>query len=194
MSGFNEKRSQELCKILTNLYPSARKAVVYAEIATYHRNTQGWGNIRDALEHISHLCKTQDVDYDKEIGSVDEHLRRAWIESHEMVTEDKLYKFNERIKIPRFLYKITFSKRLPQIVIDEQDKKIRTYLVNARLSKGEQNVKEGVDYLIEAEKILDDLLKNIYPIEEVKFRALMLFLAIFAIVIAFLFGIYNLRI
>jgi len=190
MNGLSKARINELDKIFKELYPIAKKSVLYAEIETLHRNVQGWGNIRDVVDHISHLFQKDGIDYDAEIAHIKDHLQRAIIESHEMVVEDKLYNLDKRINKPRILYKITFSEIIAKQLLEDQVRNIKSHLKKGRMMKSKSKVNDTVNELKKAEEIIDDMLLDIGTPGEVKYKALILFLSIIGIIIASIMGIF----
>jgi hypothetical protein len=140
------------------------------------------------LDHIVIALFEYSGEKEKQLRSLDlaeDHLRRASIESIEILVIELFFSIYRILKQPRFYYRLVCFSLPDKRKIDTHIKTVEYHLQRGRQLKGK--IDDWELCLRKIEKAYDEatILKNLLPdIDEARYRFLMIFASIIAILVS----------
>ncbi len=179
---------EKLLKLLDKPYKRAKLGILNLESKSKKYSFSQILQLRDALDHISIALVEHSGEKEKQLKSLDlaeDHLRRASIESIEILVTELFFSMLGLLEKPRIYYKFAFCPLPEKYKIDAQLKKIEYHLKRGRQLKGK--IDDWELCLMEFEKAYNEtvILKNLLPhSNEAKYRFFVILITIMAFTVS----------
>lgn len=132
-----EETIQEITRIFQDDYPEVRNVHLWNESVLRITDWPGITNLRDAVEHISHIFMHLDNGEPEsarpEVAEMAAHLYRAGYEGAQFVSEKKLYEA-EKKRLPKIFYSLTLIDAMPN-----SEYRRRVDEINQQIALGRQH-------------------------------------------------------
>ncbi len=153
---------EDLKDVLGEKYDYAISVVTYAEVKSLEFNYTGMAEFRDALTHVKRALYTNDErNALEELNSASEHIRRAAVESMQEYVETRYVNLRRRMYLPSMYWFRRNDKR-----IKELESELKKNIIDGRSAKPSKKWRESIGYFTNAERILDQLEREIPTIDE----------------------------
>lgn len=154
-------------------YQYARGIIIHGETLTLERQWIGMSNLRDAFDHFINFIgfiNSGCIDHaSDELTEVEEHIRRASVETAQIICEILLDEINSKISIPPFVFKMTFVDYPSDVKIQNVLHEVKVKMESARTKKSKK-WKEAIQEFKEAETLLVNLNIQLPSSNNVKYR------------------------